>query len=252
MHHRDRDGAVERHHGFGATRSSRSYRAEDLRPVGRVQVRPPRRGPPRSRPGPGTARPRRAASGLGDQRRPLADQLRGPMRRGPAAPAAPGSRRAAVRAGRRASVSSIRATSPATSPSPGQQARSSQRASRIASPVSSGPVEVGTGRRRVPLVEDQVRARAARRAAGRAFGPGGGIANGISLSRMVCLARLIRCAMVASGTRKAAAICAVVRPPTARSVSAICPVRTAPDGSRSAAGPVNRPRPVRARRRPPG
>jgi hypothetical protein len=37
-----------------------------------------------------------------------------------------------------------------------------------------------------------------------------------------CLARLIRCAIVASGTRNAAAISAVVRPPTARSVSAIC------------------------------
>jgi hypothetical protein len=34
------------------------------------------------------------------------------------------------------------------------------------------------------------------------------------------LARLIRCAIVASGTRNAAAISAVVRPPTARRVSA--------------------------------
>ncbi len=38
---------------------------------------------------------------------------------------------------------------------------------------------------------------------------------------MLCLARLIRCAIVASGTRNAAAISDVVRPPTARSVSAI-------------------------------
>ena len=38
---------------------------------------------------------------------------------------------------------------------------------------------------------------------------------------MLCLARLIRCAIVASGTRNALAISAVVRPPTARSVSAI-------------------------------
>ena len=36
---------------------------------------------------------------------------------------------------------------------------------------------------------------------------------------MVALARLIRWAMVASGTRKAAAISRVVSPPTARSVS---------------------------------
>ena len=38
---------------------------------------------------------------------------------------------------------------------------------------------------------------------------------------IVCFARLIRCAIVASGTRNAFAISAVVRPPTARSVSAI-------------------------------
>ena len=38
---------------------------------------------------------------------------------------------------------------------------------------------------------------------------------------MLCLARLIRCAMVASGTRKAFAISAVVKPPTARRVRAI-------------------------------
>ena len=37
-----------------------------------------------------------------------------------------------------------------------------------------------------------------------------------------CLARLMRCAIVASGTRNARAISAVVRPPTARSVSASC------------------------------
>ncbi len=38
---------------------------------------------------------------------------------------------------------------------------------------------------------------------------------------MLCLARLMRWAIVASGTRKALAISAVVKPPTARSVSAI-------------------------------
>ena len=38
---------------------------------------------------------------------------------------------------------------------------------------------------------------------------------------MVLLARLIRWAIVASGTRNALAISAVVRPPTARSVNAI-------------------------------
>ena len=38
---------------------------------------------------------------------------------------------------------------------------------------------------------------------------------------MLCLARLIRCAIVASGTRNALAISAVVKPPTARNVRAI-------------------------------
>lgn len=37
----------------------------------------------------------------------------------------------------------------------------------------------------------------------------------------MCLARLIRCAMVASGTRNARAISAVVKPPMARKVNAI-------------------------------
>ena len=48
---------------------------------------------------------------------------------------------------------------------------------------------------------------------------------------MVCLARLIRWAIVASGTRKALAISAVVRPPIARNVSAIA---DAPQGRMAA------------------
>jgi hypothetical protein len=45
--------------------------------------------------------------------------------------------------------------------------------------------------------------------------------NGTPELWMRCLARLIRCAIVDSGTRNADAISAVVRPPTARSVRAI-------------------------------
>ena len=48
-----------------------------------------------------------------------------------------------------------------------------------------------------------------------------GAANGSPVDLMVCLARLMRWAIVASGTRNAAAICAVVSPPSARRVSAI-------------------------------
>ena len=46
--------------------------------------------------------------------------------------------------------------------------------------------------------------------------------NGTPLALMFCLARLIRRIIVASGTRNARAISTVVRPPTARSVRAIC------------------------------
>ena len=49
-----------------------------------------------------------------------------------------------------------------------------------------------------------------------------GILNGTPLSATCTLARVIRRVMVASGTRKARAISAVVSPPTARRVSAIC------------------------------
>ena len=48
------------------------------------------------------------------------------------------------------------------------------------------------------------------------------MANRAPAALMVCLARLMRWAMVASGTRKALATWAVVRPPTARRVRATC------------------------------
>ena len=48
-----------------------------------------------------------------------------------------------------------------------------------------------------------------------------GASNDVPEDRIVCFARLMRCAIVDSGTRNALAISAVVRPPTARSVSAI-------------------------------
>jgi hypothetical protein len=52
--------------------------------------------------------------------------------------------------------------------------------------------------------------------------------NGAPESRIVAFARLIRWAIVDSGTKNARAISAVVRPPTARSVSASC---DAPDSA---------------------
>jgi len=50
---------------------------------------------------------------------------------------------------------------------------------------------------------------------------GVGIWKGTPEALMLCLARLIRWAIVASGTRNALAISAVVSPPTARSVRVI-------------------------------
>ena len=50
----------------------------------------------------------------------------------------------------------------------------------------------------------------------------GGRPNGSATSSSRALARTMRCAMVDSGTRNERAICAVVRPATARSVSATC------------------------------
>ena len=50
--------------------------------------------------------------------------------------------------------------------------------------------------------------------------PPGGRWNSAPVARIRCLARLIRWAMVASGTTEARATSAVVRPPTARRVSA--------------------------------
>ncbi len=125
-----------------------------------------------------------------------------------------------VRAGRRASVSSISASSPATSPSPGSS-RCTMRASRIASADSSARCRSGPAVQAYPSLKMRYStcstegSRSARSA-------GAGIRNGSPLSRMLCLARVIRRVMVASGTRNARAISAVVRPPTARRVSAIC------------------------------
>ena len=95
-----------------------------------------------------------------------------------------------------------------------------RRVSRIASFARSRRCSSRPDAARVALVEDQIqhvqhrRERCARSLAV-------GRRNGTPDALIVCFARLIRCAIVASGTRNARAISAVVRPPTARSVSAI-------------------------------
>ena len=85
-----------------------------------------------------------------------------------------------------------------------------------------GALQVGTGARRVALVEDQVQDVQDDPQAAPPARPPAACGSRPPADLMVCFARLIRWAIVASGTRNARAICAVVRPPTARSVSATC------------------------------
>ena len=49
-----------------------------------------------------------------------------------------------------------------------------------------------------------------------------GVSNGTPASAMRALARVMRCSMALSPTRKARAICLTVRPETMRSATAIC------------------------------
>ena len=172
VHHRDRDGVVERDHRVGrdARRAARTGR-------GSAASRCPRaRGASSwtaaiaacSWYGPSGA----CASVSVISATPSAIDVAGPSGCGPARRAGPARRRGRVRAGRRASVSSISASSPATSPSSGSSACTA-RVSRIASRGQLGALQVGAGGRGVALVEDQVEhvqdhAAAARRARPRA------------------------------------------------------------------------------------
>ncbi len=116
---------------------------------------------------------------------------------------------AVYRASRRAWCSSMSASSPAISGSApsGRAAEDtvSWRMSRIASSASE-----------ISPVKPSLKIRYSTCSTARASP---GVSNRSPV--MVRLAREIRCAIVASGTRKARAICAVVSPPTARSVSAM-------------------------------
>src|SRR5712691_7900096 len=80
---------------------------------------------------------------------------------------------------------------------------------------------VVAGGRRVALVEHEVDHLEHRGEAGGEICSGGGTSKGTRAAASVRLARTMRCAMVAFGTRKARAISSVVRPPSRRSVSAV-------------------------------
>ncbi len=125
-----------------------------------------------------------------------------------------------VRASRRALVRIISASRPATSPSSGSR-RWTARVSRTASSLRSARCRSGPDVDVYPSLSIRYSTwsttfrRSSRSSAG-------GISNVAPAALMCCLARLMRCAIVDSGTRKAWAISAVVRPPTARKVSASC------------------------------
>jgi hypothetical protein len=82
--------------------------------------------------------------------------------------------------------------------------------------------------------------------------PRSGNRNGIPEALIRCVALLMRCAIVASGTRKARAISAVVRPPTALRVRAIAEAGGREGSSTRTAGRGRRPDPgPRVKRAPP-
>ena len=180
----DRDRPVERERR--ASRSARAARRTSRRSAPSRSPRRSwrRRAAPRSRPGPGTGRAGRGPGRPGGGRRPRRSG-RCASGSGPAPPAGSVARRASVRASRRAWCSSIRASRPATS------------GSSLASPATQLPgqpdrlgdqVDIAG----VALVEHQVER-----------GQHGARSPGWSkrTSATVRLARLIRWAIVASGTR---------------------------------------------------
>ena len=218
--HPDGDRAVERDHRVRRGLLEQCVQRGDLRPVGR------RRGgrlgvDGRDRGLQLVGAERSAGERALDQRDPLARSARGPSAPRSCSSSGTSAPPAAVRAALRASVRSMSASSPAVLAVGGQpRVDDARQPDRLAGQLA--PLEGVAARRRVALVEHRGRARAARRA-------GGGSAPPRWAGRTWCrprgsrpCARLMRCAIVASGTRNAAAISAVVRPPTARSVSAIC------------------------------
>ena len=114
----------------------------------------------------------------------------------------------------------MRASRPATSGSSGRPAvHAAGQSDRLAGEVGAG--QIGAAARGVALVEEQVEDVQHRSQPLGAHRRREGSANGSPDALILALARLIRWAIVASGTRNAAAISRVVRPPTARRVSGI-------------------------------
>ena len=126
---------------------------------------------------------------------------------------------ASVRAGRRASISSISASRPVDLGVVGEQPpHHPAQPDRLVREL--GPVQRAPRAARVALVEDEVEDVEDAAPAGLCSSAAGS-RNGTPDALIRCLAREMRCAIVASSTMNALAISAVVSPPTARSVSAI-------------------------------
>ena len=180
----------------------------------------PRRAPRRSRPGSGTARSGRSCSvavisatplgdrGASQQRAVLLGQRHQTAVR----------RRSGPAAGRRSAASAPAGRRPRR---PSGNCWCSCRVSRIASAESSTRCRLGPALAVYPSLKIKYSTcRTADRRSARSSA--GGSANRAPLSLIRCLARLIRWPTVFSGTSSARAISAVVRPPTARRVSATC------------------------------
>ena len=219
VHHRDRDGLVERDHRVRRDPLEQLVQHHDLVPVRlfgarRFVVHRGDRGLDLVRTD--RARDERRA----DQLDALVDRRPVPPRRGPARRAAPTRRRHESRAARRASVSSISASSPATSPSSGSRActRACQtdRFARSSARCRSGPDVV---------VYPSLKIRYS--TCNTTLQPLGALGLGRQLERaprrldpLLGAADALRHRRLRHEER--AAICAVVSPPTARNVSASC------------------------------
>ena len=202
------DGAT----AASARRARRSGPSRCPRPCAPARGR--RRSPPAARTAPERRAPRRARSAA----RPRRISRRSQRARSwsSSSTGVPVAARPA-RAIREAWIS-ISASRPQTSASRGASVgQHAAQAQRVLAQRRPHPVVAGG--RRVALVEDQVddleHRRQARRAARRRAAP-----RTAPASASVRLARTIRCATVASGTRNARAISGVVSPPSSRSVSA--------------------------------
>ena len=219
MDHRHCDRVIQHHHGIVGHALEQIVQRENLRPIGILGSR--RFIVNRGDRGLQLIRADRAfRQRRGEQRDALGDRSFDPTRTDPGSSAGSTRRPAPVRAERRASVSSMSASSPATSPSSREQSMDDMRVSRIASRARSSRCKCGPAAAGVAFVEDQiqdVQHRRSRSARSCAVGRRKGYAR--RFDALLGAADALRHGRL--GHQEGVAISAVVRPPTARSVRAI-------------------------------